>query len=733
MSGRADRWLTACLAAGALVTWLSFVLALATDTGAVTMTDTIRRWSGAVLLVAAPFLVRVIVLKLDARNTPSWTVGAAWLLQLLPLALLSLDEPAVVVPAYLALGAINLFLFRVDDRAVAFAIGLGPLAVVAGFTLAPGVAWLGLFPTAVAIAAAALIALQARRSERLEAARPSSVSARASAVSAPSTGAEIAYALPLTALLLLVTFVVYIGVHVLPDPVFHSEDAVELGADQREGERSLEELDAQDTFGQIFPSGMDLAGGVSQLQRETVMVVTPEVRRDLGPLYMRGMVLDVLDETGATFGGRGGLIHTRTNADGWVELQPAQGSASSYEVSIVQQPILIRRGNRGILFTPERTLAVDRSSVQHDPDGLLIALDPEPDWFRFGTVVQERRAGYLDLAGARARHDDARFTALPTSRSAFAALERIRAEAERITRGAATDLDRILAIIRWFQDEFTYSLEATEFPGLAGVSEFLDKKRGPCTYYSSTATLMLRSLGLPARIATGFLAKDWDEEQGAYVVSTREGHAWVEVCFEGFDWVTFDPTPGQQRSAALERALAEPAEPDLRTWTAGLLASLREWAESGGEIDPMRDFIATLQAGPRAAWESAKAAPFLWTFGLAAVAVLAVLLRRARRSRPVPAGLPRRALDDRAASLYRQLLEALARRGFTKRPPQTLREFAGAVHGSGGVPYEPLPAIAELFYRARYGEAPLTPDEEATVRGYVRQLGERTEDSIAAT
>ena len=723
MSGRADRWLTVALAAGALVTWLSFVLALATDPGAQSATEVVRRWTGAVLLVVAPFLVRALVLKFDARNAPSWLVGATWLLQLLPLVLLSLDEVAIVVPAYLSLGALNLFLFRADDRAAAFAIGLGPLAVVAGFTLAPNVVWLALFPAAIAISAAALIALQARRAERLEAARPTGESL-------PSVAGVIAYALPLTALLLLLTFVVYIGVHVLPDPVYRSEDTSELGSSEQEGDPSLEDRDAQDTFEQIFPSGMGLAGGVSQLQRETVMVVTPEPRADLGPLYMRGMVLDVLDESGATFGGGEGVIHTRPDADGWVELQPAEGSAPGYGVTVVQQPILIRRGNLGILFTPERTLSVDRSPVQHDPDGLLIALEPEPDWFRFGAAVQERRAGHIDLGSARARHEDARFTALPGPAEARGPLARIRAEAERITRGAATDSERVLDIIRWFQTDFTYSLEATEFPGLQGVSEFLDKKRGPCTYYSSTATLMLRSLGIPARIATGFLAKHWDEEQMAYIVSTREGHAWIEVCFEGFGWVTFDPTPGQQRSDALARAMAEPTEPGLAAWTGGLLSSLRDWAESGGEIDPMRDFIATLKEGPRAAWESAKAAPLLWTFGFAVALVLALLFRRVRGNKLTHTSA-RPTMDQRAASIYRELLEALARRGFTKSPPQTLREFATAVHGTGGVQYEPLPGIAELFYRARYGEAPLTSDEEASVRGYVKRLGEKCEEESA--
>jgi Transglutaminase-like superfamily len=66
---------------------------------------------------------------------------------------------------------------------------------------------------------------------------------------------------------------------------------------------------------------------------------------------------------------------------------------------------------------------------------------------------------------------------------------------------------------------------------------------GYCQYFAGAMALMLRYLGIPARVAVGFAAGTYDPKEHVWNVTDREAHAWVEVWFTGYGWVPFDPTP----------------------------------------------------------------------------------------------------------------------------------------------------------------------------------------------
>jgi hypothetical protein len=58
-------------------------------------------------------------------------------------------------------------------------------------------------------------------------------------------------------------------------------------------------------------------------------------------------------------------------------------------------------------------------------------------------------------------------------------------------------------------------------------------------------TLMLRYLGIPARIGAGFISGNYDQDDGTWTVTDHDAHTWVEVWFRGYGWLPFDPTPGR--------------------------------------------------------------------------------------------------------------------------------------------------------------------------------------------
>ncbi len=158
--------------------------------------------------------------------------------------------------------------------------------------------------------------------------------------------------------------------------------------------------------------------------------------------------------------------------------------------------------------------------------------------------------------------DDAtleRFTQLPREYPELAALaEDIYADAD-----ATSTIDRTLALQEWFTGpggDFTYDLEVPALRGDDALERFIIEDRvGYCEYFAAGMATMLRATGIPARVATGFLPGEVvgtpdDSELTEYSVSTSDAHAWVEVLFPGFGWITFEPTPRSDGTQIQPRA-----------------------------------------------------------------------------------------------------------------------------------------------------------------------------------
>lgn len=113
--------------------------------------------------------------------------------------------------------------------------------------------------------------------------------------------------------------------------------------------------------------------------------------------------------------------------------------------------------------------------------------------------------------------------------------------------GASTPYDQAKAIETYLRQNITYN-EAIVAPpdGVDPIEWFLfEVKEGYCTYYATSMVAMLRSLGIPARMAAGFAQGEYDASLGQFIVRERDAHTWVEVYFPGYGWVEFEPTSAQ--------------------------------------------------------------------------------------------------------------------------------------------------------------------------------------------
>lgn len=147
-------------------------------------------------------------------------------------------------------------------------------------------------------------------------------------------------------------------------------------------------------------------------------------------------------------------------------------------------------------------------------------------------------------------------------------ISEISAEIKEAYDQADNDYDRVMAVIDYMILNYSYSLTPEKPSGSyeSDLDSFLlETKEGYCVQFATAATLLLRSLGMPARYVQGYIAensvKTTDDDGNVLYTSTvrdSNAHAWVEVWMDGMGWRTFDVTPQYYKSLYY----IPPADPD---------------------------------------------------------------------------------------------------------------------------------------------------------------------------
>jgi len=193
--------------------------------------------------------------------------------------------------------------------------------------------------------------------------------------------------------------------------------------------------------------------------------------------------------------------------------------------------------------TPVEITAGDLGDVRWDPTrgqafmdgGLEAGLE-----YGISSRVIVPTAAQLDQVQDLTALQYGRWTELPADLD-----PRIEEIANDWTRGEDSDYDKVLAIQRHFHtDGFRYDADVDVAEDADALLTFLTQtKAGFCQQYATTMAVLVRELGLPARIAIGYQAGT-AQDDGTYIVQSKNAHAWVEVFFEGYGWLQFEPTPG---------------------------------------------------------------------------------------------------------------------------------------------------------------------------------------------
>lgn len=127
--------------------------------------------------------------------------------------------------------------------------------------------------------------------------------------------------------------------------------------------------------------------------------------------------------------------------------------------------------------------------------------------------------------------------------------------AKEVTQGQTSRFEQAVALQRWFRTDggFTYDLRQSSGNGTDDLVQFLtegpDGRVGYCEQFAAAMAVMGRSLGIPSRVAVGFLRPEARGDD--YVYSAHDLHAWPEMYFGGVGWVRFEPTPQARTGSAL--------------------------------------------------------------------------------------------------------------------------------------------------------------------------------------
>ena len=274
-------------------------------------------------------------------------------------------------------------------------------------------------------------------------------------------------------------------------------------------------------------------------------------------------------------------------------------------------------------------------------------------------------------------------------------------------------------LVEHLRTNFRYDDGPATLDRLTPMDDFLlTEKAGHCERFASALAYLLRTLDIPARVAIGYVASEYNELAGFYNIRQKHGHAWTEAWFPNVGWVTLDATP---YGGGIPRV--------PRHW----FSTLSEWLEynwyarvvefSAGDQGQLYAFVGD---------QATRLAELVWAYllpvlgGALALSLLWLawpLLRRAwiRRQAPLRHERARR----EAQHFYGRMCRELARQHFTRAAHETplefLDELARAAH----------PALAEIrlitgeFCAVRYAERELAAPARLAIRDALASLARR--------
>ncbi len=293
---------------------------------------------------------------------------------------------------------------------------------------------------------------------------------------------------------------------------------------------------------------------------------------------------------------------------------------------------------------------------------------------------------------------------------------RVRELAQEITKDKNNNYDRAKAIEIYLSKNYPYTLVPGTPPRSKDFVDYFlfEGKKGYCTYYASAMTVLLRCLDIPARYVEGYILPP-EKNDGVYKVTNQQAHAWVEVYFEGFGWIPFEPTSPFVANLYNDRSISATISSEmLDTGYQDYMELMDRYRNQGAAVT--YDFDTETEAA------SGMKKPVLILIIISAVIVLAVLsmstiasinyFRFYNLQRKIKKGNP----NSSMLIAYSYILRVLKFQGVNLYPGETPTQFSERVEKifdikSFSFNKTSFTKISGYYVKARYSRNPLTHEE----------------------
>jgi len=309
--------------------------------------------------------------------------------------------------------------------------------------------------------------------------------------------------------------------------------------------------------------------------------------------------------------------------------------------------------------------------------------------------------------------------------------------AKALAQGTSGPYEKAKRVESYLLENYRYSLNLGRDLRFEPLEDFLFvQKQGNCEYFAASMAVLLRRMGVPARVVNGFQRGEWNEVGRYFAVRQRDAHSWVEVYFPRAGWITFDPSPRAafEAQVAPSGAIFKYLDWLRMRWNRYIIdynlgdqivlaitLKRRSEAMREGLLRGVRDLGGHFSMGR--ILPLVKDLRLLLIPGLA-LSILFIMLRRRDLRSCIPWG--RRGpfwKDYPKVAFYERMLKILGRQGLIKGETETPREFSERVAREWGM--EEVPDIIRLYYRVRYGKERLSLDEEVKIEGILSSIARR--------
>jgi hypothetical protein len=283
--------------------------------------------------------------------------------------------------------------------------------------------------------------------------------------------------------------------------------------------------------------------------------------------------------------------------------------------------------------------------------------------------------------------------------------------------GEASPIAKAEILKQTFLADFQYALGVPDLDRLAPVDDFIfNAREGHCERYASALAVLLRMSGVPARVAVGYVAKEYNDMGGFYNIRASDAHAWTEAWFEESGWTIVDATPYGQGIELTDRPWYTTAwEWVENTWYSKIVEF---------DTDEQSSVMSVVQSSFSSLATSIANNAARLPVSLLAIAILLVLYRMRKKG----IRLPRLRRRDHASQVreaqhfYGRMLRALARRRLVRSPHQTPREFLAMAEELCTPQLEEIRVVTDRFCEVRYGGVTLDDEAETELKTAVASV-----------